>query len=88
MIVGNMTGKFFVGENSTLQIENISKTEMLCSFHSLLNYRVIGDKDEPDALDPSEGPFIALEYEINDGILKRIWWDPEQKQYLMLFERK
>ena len=83
-----MTGKFLIGENSSLHVEDISKTALLCSFHSLLNYRVIGDINNPDALDPSGGPFIALGYEINDGTLKRMWLDPEQKQYLMLFERK
>ena len=88
MIHGNMTSKFFIGENSSLQIEDISKDKMVCSFHSLYNYGVTGDTNEPVALDPSGGPYIALGYQLNDGTLKKIWWDSEYKHYLMLFERQ
>lgn len=88
MDAGDMVGKFFIGDCSTLQIEDISKTEMICSFHSLYNYGVTGDPNEPDALDPSGGPYIALGYKLNDGTLKKIWWDSEHKHYLMLFERQ
>lgn len=88
MIRGDMTGKFFIGENSSLQIEDISKNSMVCSFHSLLNYRVIGDVDNPAAVDPSGGPFIEKgNFHINEWDLKNIKWDSEKKVYLLEFER-
>lgn len=83
-----MTGKFLIGENSSLHVEDISKTTLLCSFHSLLNYRVIGDINNPDALDPSGGPFIEKgNFHINECDLKNIRWDDEKKVYLLEFDR-
>ena len=85
---GNMTGRFFIGENSYLQIEDISKNSMICSFHSLLDYRVIGDIDNPDALDPSGGPFIAKgDFNINGFTLNDIKWNNDTKVYLLEFRR-
>lgn len=88
MICGDMVGKFFIGDCSTLQIEDISKTEMICSFHSLYNYGVTGNPNEPDALDPSGGPFIEKgNFHINEWDLKDIKWNDETKVYLLTFEK-
>lgn len=83
-----MTGRFFIGKNSYLQIEDINKNTMFCSLNSLFDYQVIGDVDNPTAIDPSGGPFIKSgNFHINEWNLKNIKWDDEKSIYLLEFKR-
>lgn len=83
-----MQGKFIVNNSTSLNIIDITKKKILCSFQSLLNYRIIGDAEQPEALDPSGGPLIGIGFHINDYELSHIWWDKDRKQYLLMFDRK
>lgn len=85
---GDIGGKFVLNENSYLKIVNFNKYNFVCEFCSLLNFRSIGNINYPDAIDPSDGPMISIGDKINDGRLSKIWWDFENKRYLMMFERK
>ena len=68
-----MDGKFFINDNSYLKVEDIDKHNMVCLFGSLLNYRICGDKDHPDFIDPSGGPRMDVgSFKINEFTLKEI----------------
>ena len=84
-----MDGKYIVGDRSYLKIEDISKTDMVCTFHSAFNYRVIGEHDTPTAIDPSGGYMMYVgKFKIEEWKLQEISWDQENKVYVFKFTRQ
>lgn len=83
-----MSGKFIINNHTYLKLYNFDKTFFLCYFNSILPFRVIGDINYPDALDPSGGPYMEKNvFTINGFKLVNICWIPEEKKYFLEFKK-